>query len=588
MRRMRIGWVLVLAASIAAPAVGADLSSVLKQAEKLLDEQKFSESVTILERVLPDARGDARVLQLLRRAYRGEVQRLVADGERAEAQKYLDRLQLIERAPDTLRTARPAVYGTDEQVKVIVPEAASFTKVASHEPTWRPAKKPIVVETADAKHSPAASDGPKDSTPAAKVLSVRATKGTPAAVQSGDPAKARDCIKRADALFLARRYLEAGEWYERANRLTAESTSDRTDRRAYCQLARVVEQINGQPESGVVWPKVASDVRAILELVPQNEFAQSLLAMAERNTDARRVASRPTDPVIRASEPEQTDVKEPNLLAGLAARIGLACSENSGKRSRWQRFRSGQWQVLETSNFRVHATDDNLAGQVADVAECTRIELYRTWYGAVPESNWTPKCDIYVHDSAEQYGRVTKQGPGSPGHSQTGVDRGRITSRRIDLRRDGPDLTHAILPHEITHVVLADRFNAKPMPRWADEGMAVLTEPTEKKQAHLRNLGDISQLGRLFTARQLMTMGDYPPGNQWPMFYAESVSLVEFLVNRGGPAKFVEFMERSLANGYEGELKHVYGFDSFDSLDREWSRGRTEQVTAATESSVRR
>jgi hypothetical protein len=40
------------------------------------------------------------------------------------------------------------------------------------------------------------------------------------------------------------------------------------------------------------------------------------------------------------------------------------------------------------------------------------------------------------------------------------------------------------LPHEITHVVLADRFNTKPMPRWADEGMAVLTEPVEKKQAH--------------------------------------------------------------------------------------------------------
>jgi hypothetical protein len=136
--------------------------------------------------------------------------------------------------------------------------------------------------------------------------------------------------------------------------------------------------------------------------------------------------------------------------------------------------------------------------------------------------------------------------------------------------------------------VLADRFNSKPMPRWADEGMAVLTEPTEKKQAHLRNLGDLAQRNRLFTSRQLMTMSDYPAGNQWPMFYAESVSLVEFLVNRGGPAKFVEFMERSLANGYEGELKRVYDFASFDELDREWSRGRTEQVAAASAPPVRR
>jgi hypothetical protein len=152
----------------------------------------------------------------------------------------------------------------------------------------------------------------------------------------------------------------------------------------------------------------------------------------------------------------------------------------------------------------------------------------------------------------------------------------------VDLRRDGHDLIAAVLPHEITHVVLADRFTAKPMPRWADEGVAVLTEPAEKKQAHLRNLGDISRFGRLFTARQLMTMTDYPPGNQWPMFYAESVSLVEFLASRDGPAKFIEFMEASQKSGYESALKTIYGLDGFNGLDREWSRGRVEQVAAAT------
>lgn len=64
--------------------------------------------------------------------------------------------------------------------------------------------------------------------------------------------------------------------------------------------------------------------------------------------------------------------------------------------------------------------------------------------------------------------------------------------------------------------------------------------------------------------------------------------LVEYLVSRSGPAKFVEFMDRSLANGYEAELKPIYGFSTFDELDREWSRGRTEQVAAATDGAVRR
>ena len=36
------------------------------------------------------------------------------------------------------------------------------------------------------------------------------------------------------------------------------------------------------------------------------------------------------------------------------------------------------------------------------------------------------------------------------------------------------------LPHEVTHVILADLFPQQQIPRWADEGMAVLTEPREK------------------------------------------------------------------------------------------------------------
>ena len=45
-----------------------------------------------------------------------------------------------------------------------------------------------------------------------------------------------------------------------------------------------------------------------------------------------------------------------------------------------------------------------------------------------------------------------------------------------------------MLPHEATHVVLAGQFGDQPVPRWADEGMAVLTEPRDKIDRHLRNL----------------------------------------------------------------------------------------------------
>ena len=574
-----IARVFVIALTCATTVLASDLPAILRQAQESLGEEKYADAIADMERALPGAQGNAQLLAMLRTAYRGEIRPLVATGQRSEAQKYLDRLRLIEKESETTKAGdivgRASSPVTEDNVKVIMPDSRSLPKVASQQPGWRPAKKPIVAEAASSTSAPA-----QDQAPSARVLSARpANEASKPGLR--DAAEATKWIKQADALFLAGRYLEASELYDKANRLAPEPQKECQDRWAYCQLARIVDQINTQPENQQDWAAIRKELQSVMPLLPRKDFVRSLLAMANRHGETTIMASSSAEPVIRANEPDRVEPKETNLLAGLAARIGLGCSEDSAKRSLWQRFRSGPWHVLETSNFRVHATDENFAGQVADIAESTRIELYRTWYGHVPETNWSPKCDIFIHDSAEQYARITHQGQASPGHSQTGVDRGRITSRRIDLRRDGPDLIHAILPHEATHVVLADRFNAKPMPRWADEGMAVLTEPAEKKQAHLKNLGDLSQRTRLFTARQLMTMNDYPSGNQWQMFYAESVSLVEYLVNRNGPTKFIEFMEGSLASGYEGELKRVYGFASYDELDREWSRGRVEQVAAA-------
>ncbi len=613
MRVRHFGLVLAAMLPIAWPARGADQPASIVEARQALKNDDFAAAITSLERSLPNAKGSELHLALLRQAYRGEIRKRVADGDQATAQKYMDRLELLERSIQSVGMAASpqdpplnarAAAAAEEQVKVIMPgqpaQSSDTRQLAAQAPPtnpgWRRSSQPIArrpnpllqkeLTSAAARDSfRAASVPPKPKAAAARINSAQPPFETKLQSQN---TSTRSLVTQADALFLARRYDEAAKLYEQAGRRDAGSLDDEKDRWAYCRLARVIGRINDEPATAADWSAIQGEVASIVQLIPNNEFARSLLVMAEREAQPggpRFAAGAKPEPngdaIIRASEPDRAEPKPSNLLADLAARIGLASKNAAGKRP-WQRSRSGKWQVLETSNFRVHFTDENMGGQAADLAEATRIELYRTWFGKLPESNWSPKCDIFIHDSTDEYTRVTRQGPGSPGHSQTGIDRGRINSRRIDLRRDGPDLIRAVLPHEITHVVLADRFSAKPMPRWADEGVAVLTEPVEKKNAHLRNLGDISRQGRLFTARQLMTMGDYPPGNQWPAFYAESVSLVEFLVSRGGTGKFIEFMERSQQTGYEAELKRVYGLAGFDELDRAWSRDRVEQVAAAT------
>ena len=140
----------------------------------------------------------------------------------------------------------------------------------------------------------------------------------------------------------------------------------------------------------------------------------------------------------------------------------------------------------------------------------------------------------------------------------------------VDLRCDEPHLFDSVLPHETTHVVLAGRFGSHNVPRWADEGIAVLTEPRERVNLHLRNLPKHRADGHLFGLGQLMQMTSYPEARYVGPFYAQSVSLVDFLSKRKGPVTFTRFLREGLDGGYEPALRKYYGFRSFAELDRAW------------------
>ena len=75
-------------------------------------------------------------------------------------------------------------------------------------------------------------------------------------------------------------------------------------------------------------------------------------------------------------------------------------------------------------------------------------------------------------------------------------DQGRTVLRRIDVRADASDWSNAALPHELTHVVLGERFGGHALPRWADEGIAMLSESREKHRERVANLRGESRLAR--------------------------------------------------------------------------------------------
>src|SRR5262249_49317427 len=141
----------------------------------------------------------------------------------------------------------------------------------------------------------------------------------------------------------------------------------------------------------------------------------------------------------------------------------------------------------------------------------------------------------------------------------------------ICVRCDARDAVEAVLPHEVAHVVLAGQFAAHGVPRWVDEGVAVLTEPRAQVERHFRDLPRLRRGGQLVRATQLLNLKDSPERRYYGSFYAQSVSLVDLLVQEKGPLTFTRFVRDGQRDGYGPALRRHYGWD-LSELERRWQR----------------
>jgi len=217
---------------------------------------------------------------------------------------------------------------------------------------------------------------------------------------------------------------------------------------------------------------------------------------------------------------------------------------------------------------------ENSAQRLAESAEKLRRELREKWLGQSPEAideGWRPKCEILLYPGQASY--VAAAGRGSEhtvGSSLVNVEHGQIKSRRIDLAGGRPDFLTAALPHELTHVVLKDRFLSTPIPRWADEGTAILADSDAKQARHRNDLNDALHRHATFAAVSLMTMDDYPGADHIGAFYGQGASLTKFLVDRAKPARFIDFVTLATAKGYDAALRQCYDIPNVYELDRQW------------------
>jgi hypothetical protein len=152
---------------------------------------------------------------------------------------------------------------------------------------------------------------------------------------------------------------------------------------------------------------------------------------------------------------------------------------------------------------------------------------------------------------------------------------GAIKNRRIDLRTDVADYRTEVLPHELTHVLIADHFRDGPPPLWYEEGLALLADSIDKQTLHLRDLRNGINRGKTFALADLLTTQQYPPQGRVGVFYGQCASLARYLSTKGEPRKVHEFVRRSQEVGVNLALQETYGIGGVVRLESMWRKSIT-------------
>lgn len=181
--------------------------------------------------------------------------------------------------------------------------------------------------------------------------------------------------------------------------------------------------------------------------------------------------------------------------------------------------------------------------------------------------NWEDRARIYIYDDADDYvqsGKLTDWSVGTayPKH------------KMIRTYPSSYGFFDSTLPHELGHIIFREFVGFKAqVPAWFEEGVAMYQEKAKRFGAH-------------DTVRRAIEDGTFKPLKELTitslrqrtdqdlvrLFYAESASIVNFMINELGDQRFV-LLCRKLKDGgpFSWALDAVYPrFKNVDDLNDAW------------------
>jgi hypothetical protein len=211
--------------------------------------------------------------------------------------------------------------------------------------------------------------------------------------------------------------------------------------------------------------------------------------------------------------------------------------------------------AFRTTNFVVEAPTAQIAEQVGQWAEYYRKEKAIQWIGQEMPT-WPEPCPL----------RVTVTASGAGGATSFNFMGNSIWQT---MHIEGPldRLIASVLPHEVTHTVFAYYFR-RPVPRWADEGGAVLSEDDLERSRHDSMVRQILNANRAIPLSRLFALRDYPP--DVGALYAEGYSVSNFLVVSSNRKTFLDFVGYGMQYGWDNAAKAYYRYQNVHQLEQAW------------------
>lgn len=217
---------------------------------------------------------------------------------------------------------------------------------------------------------------------------------------------------------------------------------------------------------------------------------------------------------------------------------------------------------VATPNFIVYARDNEWAQQVAQVAEANRRDLAKHWLGEeLPR--WSKPCPLVVQDGPNKL---------ASGETKYTLIQGAVINFNMTVVGTRERILDSVLPHEITHTIIASHFApfGKPVPRWADEGMCTTVEHESERRKHDKMLIQFLREQKGIPFATLFALRDYP-ADMLPL-YAQGYSVTSFLIAQSGPREFIRFLELGMrSDDWYTATEQVYGYPLVGNLQTAWN-----------------